>query len=155
MTAVFDYGPKDDMSKGFQVVYSSRQTNSAGGIKELYYSNAGTLNLDTNKITPEGGLAERQAREMDMKPNLLPEMSLVEETRKSQARVETAANTGADPLTSAHMRNWMESVRNRKRPNADIRAGYNHSVALAMTIAALQTGQRITFDDVKQDVISS
>ncbi|HCO83993.1 MAG TPA: oxidoreductase, partial [Arenibacter sp.] len=29
MTAVFDYGPLDDLSKGFQVVYSSRFTNSA------------------------------------------------------------------------------------------------------------------------------
>jgi len=35
-TAVYDYGPADDQTKGFQVVYSSRQTNSAGGIKELY-----------------------------------------------------------------------------------------------------------------------
>ena len=33
MTAVFDYGPLDDASKGFQVVYSSRMTNSAGGTK--------------------------------------------------------------------------------------------------------------------------
>ena len=31
MTAVFDYGPLDDLSKGFQVQYSSRFTNSAGG----------------------------------------------------------------------------------------------------------------------------
>jgi predicted dehydrogenase len=62
MTAVFDYGPKDDPSKGFQVVYSSRFTNSAGGVKELYYSNGGMLNLDTNKITPQGGLAENHAR---------------------------------------------------------------------------------------------
>lgn len=30
MTAVFDYGPLDDDAKGFQVVYSSRMTNSAG-----------------------------------------------------------------------------------------------------------------------------
>src|SRR5712675_2333624 len=36
MTAVFDYGPLNDMSKGFQVVYSSRFSNSAGGVKELY-----------------------------------------------------------------------------------------------------------------------
>ncbi|MBC7932432.1 MAG: Gfo/Idh/MocA family oxidoreductase, partial [Rubrivivax sp.] len=56
MTAVFDYGPLGDASKGFQVVYSSRMGNSAGGTKELYYSNAGMLNLDTNKISPEGGL---------------------------------------------------------------------------------------------------
>jgi hypothetical protein len=50
------------------------------------------------------------------------------------------------------MRNWMQCVRDRKTPNADIEAGYNHSVALCMTIAALHTGQRVTFDDQKQDV---
>ncbi len=33
MTAVFDYGPLDDLTKGFQVQYSSRFTNSAGGVK--------------------------------------------------------------------------------------------------------------------------
>src|SRR5208282_4794795 len=46
MTAVFDYGPEDDLSKGFQVQYSSRFTNSAGGVKELYYSNGGMLDMD-------------------------------------------------------------------------------------------------------------
>ncbi|MFH3733713.1 hypothetical protein WAH84_23150, partial [Acinetobacter baumannii] len=76
-----------------------------GGTKEIYYSNAGTLNLDTNKVSPEGGLEERHARPMGMKANLLPEMSLIEE--RQATRAETAANTGADPLTSAHMRNWM------------------------------------------------
>jgi hypothetical protein len=55
--------------------------------------------------------------------------------------------------TSANMRNWMECVASRKTPNADVEAGYSHSVALCMTIAALHTGQRITFDDKKQDVI--
>ena len=50
MTAVFDYGDPADPDSGFQVVYSSRFTNSAGGTKELYYSNGGMMNLDTNKI---------------------------------------------------------------------------------------------------------
>jgi hypothetical protein len=67
--------------------------------------------------------------------------------------VETAADTGADDSTSAHMRNWMECVRSRKRPNADVEAGYSHSVALCMTIAAMQTGRRVGFDDAKQDVV--
>ena len=78
---------------------------------------------------------------------------MVDETRKAQTRVETGANTGSDSLTNAHMRNWMESVRSRKAPNADVRAGYNHSVALCMTIAALHTGQRVTFDDARQEVV--
>jgi predicted dehydrogenase len=151
MTAVFDYGPVNDMSKGFQVVYSSRFSNSAGGVKELYYSNAGMLNLDTNKITPEGGLKQKEAAEMQMQPNLLPEMSLADPV--TQTPVATSANTGADTLTSAHMRNWMECIRSRGTPNASVKAGYDHSVAICMTHAAVRTGQRVTFDDVKQKVV--
>jgi predicted dehydrogenase len=149
MTAVFDYGPLDDPKKGFQVLYTSRQTNAAGDVKELYFSNGGMLNLDTGKVTPEGGLRENHASAMGMKANQLAERSLMNET----AKTETGADTGADNDTSANMRNWMECVRSRKTPNADVEAGYSHSVALCMTIAALHTGQRITFDDRKQDVI--
>jgi len=149
MTAVFDYGDAANGGKGFQVVYSSRQTNSAGGVKELYYSNGGTLNLDTNKVTPEGSLDERHAKAMGMKAFQLPERSLIEEV----ARVESGAATGVDSSTMAHMRNWMECIRSRKAPTADIHAGYNHSVALCMTIAALQTGKRITFDETKQEIV--
>ena len=132
------------------VAYSSRQTNSAGGTKELYFSNGGTLNLDTNMLTPAGGLTQRMAQAMGMEENRLPEFPLAEE-----GGVETAANTGTDPTTLAHMRNWMECVRSRKQPNADIQAGYNHSVALCMTIAAMHTGKRVSFNDSKQDVIIS
>ena len=55
---------------------------------------------------------------------------------------------------------WAESGQehymydSREQRNADIEAGYRHSVALCMTIAALQTGQRITFDDARQEVVA-
>jgi predicted dehydrogenase len=149
MTAVFDYGPLNDPAKGFQVVYSSRQTNQAGDVKELYFSNGGMINLDTGEVTPEGGLEERYAKQMDMPANQLAPLSLAEKPLKT----ETAASTGVDADTSNNVRNWMECVRSRKRPNADIEAGYSHSVALCMTIAALHTGQRVTFDDARQEVV--
>ena len=148
ITIVFDYGPLDDPTKGFQVTYSSRMTNSAGETKEYYYSNGGMLNLDTNEITPTGGLGAKAAAEMQMQANLLPASKLSE-----VVKTETSANTGADPSTTAHIRDWMESVRARRKPNADIEAGYNHSVALCMTIAAIQTGKKVTFDDVQQRVV--
>ena len=119
MTAVFDYGPLDDLSKGFQVVFTSRQTNAAGDVKEIYYSNAGSLNLDTNMISPDGGLTAAYAKEMDMPANLLPNLSL----NSMAIKVSTDANTGGDPLTELHVRNWMECVRSRKQPNAPIEAG--------------------------------
>jgi predicted dehydrogenase len=150
LTAVFDYGPLDDPSKGFQVQYSSRFTNSAGGVKELYYSNGGMIDMDKQTVTSTGGLSAHSAAEMGMKPNLLPSFSLVEKAES----VSTAANTGGDPQTSANMRNWMECVRSRKTPNASIDAGYSHSVALCMTVAAIHTGQKVTFDDKTQQVIA-
>ncbi|MFC1563654.1 Gfo/Idh/MocA family protein [candidate division KSB1 bacterium] len=148
MTAVFDYGPDSKPEQGFQVVYSSRMHNSAGGVKELYFSNGGTLNLLTNKVTPGGGLTEGFASAMNMKEFLLGEYTL------PTTQVETAANTGSDPMTTAHMLNWMECVSSRKKPNADIHAGYEHAIANIMTTAAIRTGQRATFDEKRQEVIS-
>lgn len=148
MTAVMDYGPKDDRTSGFQVIFSSRFTNEAGGVKEVYYSNGGTMDLDKNEISPEGGLQERYAKEMGMKANLLPRMKL------EGPKVETGANTGGDSLTTAHMRNWMECVRSRKQPNAPIEAGFNHSVACIMTNAAYRTGEKVVFDDKRQEVMA-
>src|SRR5450631_269308 len=150
MTAVFDYGPLDDPSKGFQVQYSSRFTNSAGSVKEIYYSNSGMINMDTQRVSPEGGLQAREAEVMGIKPNLLPSFSFSEEAKT----VSSGADTGNDPQTSANMRNWMECVRSRKQPNASIDAGYSHSVALCMNIAAIQTGQRVTFDDKSERVMA-
>jgi predicted dehydrogenase len=148
MTAVMEYGDPAKPDTGFQVVYSSRFTNSAGGTKELYYSNGGMLNLDTNKITSEGGLAAREAQAMNMKANLLEPFEL------PGMKIETSADTGGDPMTTAHMRNWMECVRDRKKPHADVVAGYNHSVACIMCTAALRTGEKASFDEAKQEVLA-
>ncbi len=148
LTAVLDYGPADDPATGFQVIFSSRMTNSAGGIKEVYYSNGGTLDLDKNRISSEGGLSEGSAREMGLAPNQLAPLDL------NGPKVETAANTGGDPLTSNHMRNWMECVRSRREPNAPIEAGYHHSIAVVMTNAAFRTRQQAVFDPARKQVLA-
>ncbi len=119
MTAVFDYGPLDDLTKGFQVQYTSRFTNSAGGVKELYYSNGGMIDMDKQTVTPTGGLTQKFADEMKMQPNLLPSFSLMEKAEKMATDANTSGVQG-DPQTAANMRNWMECVRSRKTPNASI-----------------------------------
>jgi predicted dehydrogenase len=149
MTAVFDYGPLNDPSKGFQVVYSSRMTNSAGDVKEIYHSNGGSIDLDKSQVNSEGGLTERYAKEMDMQANQLPTVSLA----PVATQTATAADTGSDEMTLANVRNWLECVRSRKTTNANIDAGYSHSVAVCMCVAAIKSGQRVTFDDAKQQVV--
>jgi predicted dehydrogenase len=145
MTVVMDYGQG---TKGFQVQFTSRFSNSAGGTKEIYYSNGGELNLDTNTISPNGGLREREAKAMGLQANLLPTMKI------EGAKVATDADTGGDILTFNHVKNWMECVRSRKTPNAPIEAGYQHSIATIMSNAAYRTGQRVTFDEKTQEVMA-
>jgi len=148
MTAVLDYGPQGSQD-GFQVIFTSRFHNSAGGTKELYFSNGGTLNLDTNQVTSDGGLEANFAREMGMEANLLETFVLPSVT------VNTEANTGSDPMTMLHMRNWMECVRSRNvNTNAPAEAGYSHSIATIMCNAAVRTGAKVTFDEGAQEVMA-
>ncbi len=149
-TAVFDYGPENDPTTGFQVIFSSRMHNGDEHPAEIYYSNGGELNLITNKISPKGGLGAKEAAAMGLKPNLLPEVDL----SAHAVQVVASANTGGDGLTTAHMRNYMECVRSRKQPNAPVEAGYAHSIANIMTNAAIHTGQKATFDEARQEVIA-
>jgi hypothetical protein len=116
---------------------------------EIYYSNGGELNLNTNMVSPKGGLTKRFADEMKMQPFLLPELGL-----SAVEKVEVSANTGGDNLTSNHVRNWMECIRSRKQPNAPVEAGYSHSIATIMTNAAVHTGLKVTFDEKTQEVMA-
>jgi hypothetical protein len=148
-TAVFEYGPLNDPASDFQVTFASRMHNGDENPREAYYSNGGELNLQTNKVTPAGGLRKNHAQAMGMTENLLPEFDLA-----TVAKVEAAANTGGDYLTTAHMRNWMECVRSRKQPNAPVEAGYAHAIACIMTNAAVRTGAKATFDETTQEVMT-
>ena len=148
ITAVFDYGPQNDPSQGFQVTFGSRMHNGDEHPAEIYYSNGGELNLNTNKVSPQGGLNEKMASAMKMHANLLPEITL-----PNNVQVVASANTGGDILTSNHVRNWMECVRSRKQPHAPVDAGYSHSIANIMTTAASHTGAKATFDEKTQEVM--
>jgi len=149
LAAAFDYGPQNDPTSGFQVLFTARMHNGDEHPMEIYYSNGGELNLNTNKVSSRGGLEERFAKAMNMQPNLLPDVDLSVTAEK----VVASANTGADSLTSAHMRNWMECVRSRKEPNAPVEAGYAHAIACIMTTAAAHSGMKATFDDATQEVM--
>src|SRR5882724_4609506 len=148
ITAVFDYGPVNDPATGFQVTFASRMHNGDEHPAEIYYSNGAEIKLINNKLSTNGGLTKKFADEMNMQPNLLPELSL-----SSVEPVIASANTGGDNLTSNHVRNWMECIRSRKTPNAPVEAGYSHSIATIMTNAAVHGGAKATFDEKTQEIM--
>ena len=131
-------------------MYSSRQTNSAGGVKELYYSNGGMIDMDKQTVTPTGGLTAKSAAEMKMQPNLLPSFSLSEEVEETS----TAANTeGRSADLGQHAQ--LDGVRalaqdaecqHRRRLQPLRRAVHERS-------RRCRPGQKVTFDDKTQQVM--
>lgn len=58
----------------------------------------------------------------------------------------------AEP-TESHMGNWLECIRSRKMPNADIECGHQHAVATIMAAQALETGRRQKYDAEKRRIL--
>jgi predicted dehydrogenase len=54
--------------------------------------------------------------------------------------------------TVDHMSGWLECLRTRERPSADIQYGHQHAVATIMAAAALETGQRHIYDRDKRTI---
>ena len=145
-TTLLEYGESGVKGKGFQVMFQSHQTNCAGGSMpnresavEKYFGPNGCIDLGKGCVTNEG------VEGVEPKSEKLP---------APEEQVVTSANTGGDPLTSAHMRNWMECVRARKDPHAPVEAGYSHAIALIMSNAALRTGMRATYDEKTRQVLA-
>lgn len=69
------------------------------------------------------------------------------------AKIETtkiAPETG-----SSHIENWLDCLRSRQRPVADIQFGHQHAVATIMAATALQTGRRQKYDPVTRALVAS
>lgn len=56
------------------------------------------------------------------------------------------------PSTQDHMLNWLECIRTRKQPAADMEAGYRHGVAVVLGDLAYVTGRRAVFDPARREV---
>ena len=128
---------------GFQVTFSSRMHNGDENPKEVYFSNGGELNMQTNKVSPTGGLALNHAQAMGLKKIYCPSSIWAQ-----SLKVETAANTGGDYLTTATcVIGWSVCVANNPtRQSGWLRAFY----CCIMTNAAVRTGTKVTFDEAKK-----
>jgi predicted dehydrogenase len=51
-----------------------------------------------------------------------------------------------------HFLDWLQCLRSRKTPNADIEAGYQHAVACIMAMRAFDTGRRQVYDAAKREM---
>lgn len=115
-----------DYPKGFLVSFAMSLTNAAGN-RNLWFGTRGTFDADAMKITGAG--------------SRMPD------------RLTEEINVPEDPVNS-HMENFLECVRTRRTPRADIQAGFSHAVACCMAGLALDTGRKVRFDRERLELLS-
>jgi len=108
--------------EGFLFDWSMSLTNSAGGHFSVH-GTEGTLDADAWTISPSGGAKGTKAESRKVKPE---------------------ANL-------SHMGNWLECLRSREKPYADIQAAHQHGVTTILAAAALHTGRRQAYDPEKRE----
>jgi predicted dehydrogenase len=112
--------------EGFLFDFTMDLGNAAGS-RFLLHGTKATMDIDNWTITPEGG------------------------TRASKP--EPRMITGVPATT--HMQNWLECLRSRKLPAADIQIGQQQTVAVVMSALASETGRRQEFDPNNQKIVSA
>jgi predicted dehydrogenase len=114
-----------DYPSDFLVMFSMSLTNSAG-VRDMWCGTRGTL--DSVKWTVSG--------EGSSQPDRVKESTTVQ-----------------PEVTNSHMHNFLECVRSRQQPRADVQAGFSHAVALILSSEALAKGRRIGFDPARLELV--
>ena len=114
-----------DYPGDFLVAFSMTLTNSAG-VRTNWHGTRGTMDCEKWTISGEG----------------------------SSMKDKIAAESKIEPVvTDSHMHNFLECLRSRQKPRADVQAGFSHAVAGIMSATALATGRRVRFDAGKLEIV--
>ena len=114
-----------DYPKGLLVGFAMSLTNSEGN-RNSWHGSRGTLDMNTFTISGKGSTAaDRIGEEICIEP------------------VEV----------NSHMANFIECIRSRRPPRADIQAGFSHAVAGCMAAIARDTGRNVRFDAERLEII--
>ena len=112
-----------DYPEGYLFSWGMGLTNSVG-THYTVHGRYGTIDLEADTYSGVGGVEVADGAES---PN-------IEEGKLDM------------PPDGDHMANWLECMRSRELPKADIAFGHQHSVATIMAAAALESGQRMKYD---------
>jgi predicted dehydrogenase len=140
-SATFDHGD-------LQVVWTHRTWGDPPDPRfawaAVMYGDKGTLRVSYERyeFTPAGKsqptLHGQWASEFDQFP-------------EDRTEKDLAPDTG--PTLRPHMRNFVEAIRSRSRPVADIEEGYISTASSILANISMQLGRTIHWDSAKQDVI--
>jgi predicted dehydrogenase len=120
------------------VSWSTRETNTGDGAGLVFYGTKGTLDLARAgyRIRPETWTGEDPA----------------DPTRKFTPAVSAREVKGAN-LDDQHVRNFLDCVKSRQRPNADVEEGHRSAVMCHLGNLSTRLGRSLKWDAQKEQVI--
>jgi predicted dehydrogenase len=72
---------------------------------------------------------------------------------KSAQPTIVRVESGNDPLTQAHVNNFLECVKTRKRPNGDVLIGHRSAQAWHLGNISYMQKRRIDFDPIREEIL--
>ena len=149
--------------KGFLYTYSTTFGNSyrsdsriqgREGTIENYGGEGASLFLTTKEggrqeFDPEGNAHPRYTAPPGMGP------------AQDQAEILKLPNTrepdslGPDDDEVDHLMNWLNAMRDRKQPNANVDHGFSHSIACIMAAESYWSGKRLYWDQTKEEIVET
>lgn len=112
--------------KGFMVRFVSRLGNEDCAPCAIFRGTNGTFSTLTLTADGQGGDG----------PNRI----------KEPIKAEGAGDSWEWAETNPHVKNWLECIRSGATPNADVRAGYAHSLSAIIAFESIKSGKRIAYD---------
>lgn len=124
-------------SKDCVVSWSTREVNQGERAGLVFHGTKGTLDLARSgyKITPETWTGEDPA----------------DPKKKWAASTEAREVKGAN-LDEQHVRNFLDCVKSRQRPNADVEEGHLSAVMCHLGNLSTRLGRSLTWDPVKERI---
>jgi predicted dehydrogenase len=120
------------------VSWSTRETSLGDGAGLVFYGTKGTLDLARSgyRIRPETWTGEDPA----------------DPARKFTPTVTAREVKGAN-LDEQHVRNFLDCVKSRERPNADVEEGHRSAVMCHLGNIATRLGRSLTWDAKQEQVV--
>jgi predicted dehydrogenase len=132
--------------RGCLVTYHMRLGNGAEARETTLYGTKGTMYLSKGLATGDGGggaVTITNAGQLNARVEVDKTAVIKEQTK------------WPCPPDLNHMENFFDCVRTRKRPRADIEAGYGHAVACILGDLSYRNGCRMEYDDKKMEIKKS
>ncbi|MFN7997223.1 MAG: Gfo/Idh/MocA family oxidoreductase [Bryobacteraceae bacterium] len=145
--ALFEY-------PGFTALYSYREASAGGGREDLQFfgsrgsmivSRSGFQVMPDMRIPPENAIPTFQGQ-----PAGGPRHAAV----KPEPWIEPVSGSGSSPQQfDLHVRNFVDSIKTRQQPVADVEQGHQAAVPCHLANISLKVGRKIRWDPEREEII--